>query len=318
MQVITDLASCPHPEKGCAVSIGVYDGVHLGHRLLIEKLKQEAKRLSIPSAVVTFDPHPATVVRPESAPKLLSPLSRKLELLSETGIDYVVVIKFDKNRAKETAEEFISQVILGCLHSKVVVIGQDFRFGYKRAGDVDLLKKVGETSGFEVVPFGLVQDLQDGQPISSTRIRDLIKKGDVDSATKLLKRPPEVIGEIVHGDARGAKLGFPTANFRISKEVLVPRIGIYAGFFKGEDAIERPAAISVGIRPTFYENKANTQDEELVPLVEAYVLDFNGNLYGQKAKLTFNKRLRDERQFDSSQDLVTQMEADIEYVRSIL
>ena len=311
MEVIRDGQPCPTPPGGCIVTIGAYDGVHLGHRALIEDVKRLAAERGSATAVVTFDRHPATVVRPESAPKLLTDLDQKLELLAGTGLDYAVVIHFDEERSRESAEDFVDEVLVACLHARGVVVGSDFHFGHGRRGNVALLAEMGGPLGFDVFGIALVADEGGDLPVSSTRIRGLLLDGDVAGAAQLLGRPHEVRGVVARGDARGRELGFPTANVAVPADVLLPADGIYAGWYQRPDGTVHPAAISLGRRPTFYEHADSS-------LLEAYLLDFDGDLYGEEARVRFVRRLRGEVKFDSVDALVEQMGRDVDQARTIL
>ena len=311
VEVITDLAACPRPAGGCVVTIGVYDGVHLGHRALIARVRAMAAELGAATAVVTFDRHPAVVVRPESAPKLLTDLPQRLELLASTGVDYTLVITFDEARSQESAEDFVREVLAGCLGARAVVVGHDFHFGRGRGGNVPLLQKMGAELGFDVLGISLVADDDSGVVVSSTRIRELLAAGDVQEAAALLGRHHEVPGVVQHGDARGRELGFPTANVAVPGDILLPADGIYAGWYERPDGSVHPAAISLGRRPTFYEEAA-------LSLLEAYLLDFDGDLYDEPARVRFAVRLRDEAKFDSIDALVAQMTRDVEAARTLL
>ncbi|MHB1929206.1 MAG: bifunctional riboflavin kinase/FAD synthetase [Acidimicrobiales bacterium] len=290
---------------GSAVTIGAYDGVHLGHRALIATTRDEAGRLGCASAVVTFDRHPASVVRPASAPRILTDLEQKLELLAATGVEVAVVVHFDEERAAEDPEHFVREVLVGLLRARAVVVGEDFHFGRHRGGNVAMLRGLGDELGFEVGGFGLLAE--GGEPVSSTRIRALIAAGDVEGAAELLGRPHQVRGVVEHGDARGRDLGFPTANVSVPATIAVPADGVYAGWFAGEGEGRRGACVSVGRRPTFY-----SEDRSLV---EAYVLDFAGDLYGSPARVDFVARQRGQERFDSVDALVAHMSADVEETR---
>lgn len=301
------LASGVRPEKGCVVTIGAFDGVHRGHQALIDEVRKRADALDAASAVVTFDRHPASVVRPQSAPKLLTDLDQKLELLAATGIDYTLVVPFDAERAAEPAEGFVDDILISRLNARVVVVGYDFHFGKGRTGNVDFLRMIGREHGFDVVAFDAVRS-GEHDIVSSTAIRKALMDGDVGMAHSLLGRPHEVRGLVVMGDGRGRELGFPTANIHVSSEILVPGDGVYGGEYVLPDGTAKRAAISVGTRPMFYEDGIN--------LVEAFVLDFDGDLYGQHAQVRFVHRVRGQEKFVSVDALIVQMAKDVEAVRA--
>jgi riboflavin kinase/FMN adenylyltransferase len=313
MEIVTDPSASVPPAGGSAVTIGAYDGVHLGHRALLGELRSRASAGGLTTVVVTFDRHPATVVRPESAPRLLCDLDQKLELLEAAGVERTVVIPFDRERANETAEEFVSEILIEALDAKLVVVGEDFHFGHGRKGNVAFLAEMGTTSGFSVEGVELQADGIDrgpaSEPISSTRIRALVAEGNVEEAAALLGRPHQVRGPVVHGDHRGGtELGFPTANVEVPAEICLPAVGIYAGWYERPSGARWATAISVGRRPTFYGS-----DGEL--LVEAFLLDFDDDLYGEEARVSFVARLRDELAFDSVDELVAQMNLDVARTR---
>jgi riboflavin kinase/FMN adenylyltransferase len=311
MEIVTELAACPRPERGCVVTIGAYDGVHHGHRALIRRVQHMAAELECATAVVTFDRHPAVVVRPESAPKLLTDLEQKLALLKDLGVDYTLVIRFDKERSQESAEDFVVTVLVGCLNARAVVVGHDFKFGHDRRGNVELLQRMGSEYDFDVLGINLEHDPDEDETVSSTRIRKLLEAGDIDAAARLLGRPHEVRGTVAQGDQRGRELGFPTANVAVPAEILLPADGIYAGWYERPDGSVHPAAISLGRRPTFYESAEAS-------LLEAYLLDFAGDLYGEPARVRFVARLRGEEKFDSVDALVAQIKQDIADARETL
>ncbi len=293
------------------MTIGAYDGVHLGHRALLRDLSERAAAEGLSTVVVTFDRHPAAVVRPDSAPKQLTSLEQKLELLAECGIDRTLVVPFDEARADESAEEFVQEVLVDQLGARLVVVGEDFHFGHGRKGNVELLRHLGAEHGFEVVGVGLTGDGADA--VSSTRIRALIGAGDVAAAALLLGRPHEVRGPVVRGDGRGGpELGFPTANLAVDDDIALPADGIYAGYFTRADGSTHPSAISVGRRPTFYEPGSAPV------LVEAYLLDFDGDLYGEAARVSFLEHLRAEQRFETVEALIAQMKADVEATERVL
>ena len=311
MDVVTDPADARAivRDRGSVVTIGAYDGVHLGHRAVIAEVRHLTDTRGALSAMVTFDRHPATVVRPESAPCRLTSLEQRLELLESTGLDLVVVIAFDEDRSHETAEDFVNEVLLDGLRARAIVVGHDFHFGAKRAGNVEMLQRLGAVHGFDVLGMRLIATGADA--VSSTRIRTLLRDGEVGRAAGLLGRPHEVRGTVMHGDARGRELGFPTANVAVPDGVCMPSDGIYAALYTTTDGVARPAAVSLGRRPTFYvDAKAS--------LLEAYLLDFSGDLYDQPAAVSFVERLRGEQRFDHVEDLIKQMHADVAATRAAL
>lgn len=327
VEIIRGEGPCPVPEVGAAVTIGAYDGVHLGHRAVVAEVRRRADERGVRSAVVTFDRHPAMVVRPESAPRLLTDLDQKLELLASTGVDVALVVTFDEARAVESAEDFVAEVIVGCLAAEVVVVGEDFHFGHRRRGNVEMLRALGADAGFTVEGLGLrsasdvgaqrsAADRPEGshapeEKVSSTAIRAALVAGDLDRANALLGRPHEVRGLVSHGDERGRDLGFPTANVAVPGEILLPSDGIYAGWFVRPDGTTLPTAISLGRRPTFYE-------QAHASLLEAHVLDFDGDLYGEHVAVRFVARLRGEERYDTVDALVAQIQADCDQARQIL
>jgi riboflavin kinase/FMN adenylyltransferase len=316
VEILREPVVCPAPDTGTVVTICAYDGVHRGHTTVIGKVRRLAEERGMATAVVTFDRHPASVVRPESAPLLLTDLDQKLELLAATGVDYTRVVHFDEARSKEPAEDFVREDLVACLNARVVVVGEDFHFGHGRAGNVELLRRMGAELGFEVDPLELVGP--DGHPsidtatrVSSTRIRTLLRAGELAVANSLLGRPHEVRGTVGDGDKRARELGFPTANLSVPDEVCLPRDGIYAAWYERPDGSVLPAAVSLGRRPTFY-------DDQPFSLLEAHVLDFSGDLYGEVARVRFVARLRDELRFESVDDLIAQMHLDCDQARRVL
>lgn len=310
MEVVVGPANSVPPASGAAVTIGAYDGVHRGHRQLIAELQRLADAKGLQTAVVTFDRHPATVVRPESAPLLLTDLDQKLELLAGTGVDRTLIVPFDRQRADESAEDFVVEVLVRALAARLVVVGENFHFGHGRKGNVAMLRELGAVHGFEVVGWRLVADA-DGAPVSSTRIRGLLADGDVAGAADLLGRPHQVRGTVVHGDGRGGpELGMPTANVSLAPATALPTAGIYAGWHERPDGSRHPAALSFGHRPQFYD------DGRL--LLESHLLDFAGDLYGEEARVSFVARLRAEQRFESVAALAAQMQRDAEAARRAL
>jgi riboflavin kinase/FMN adenylyltransferase len=313
MEVLSP-SDCTPPESGSAVTIGAYDGVHLGHRFVIARLQRQAAGLGLATVVVTFDRHPAMVVRPESAPRLLTDLPQKLELLADCGVDRTLVIPFDESRSNESAEDFVHTVLVGALGARLVVVGEDFHFGHGRKGNVALLRDQGVAQGFVTAGVELAE-LGDGGPVSSTRIRELLAGGDVAAAAALLGRPHQVRGEVVVGERRGGSLlGFPTANVAVPAEIALPADGVYAGRYERPDGTHFDAAISIGFPPTFPTPGGGTP----ATLVEAYLLDFDGDLYGEPARVSFVARLGPQQRFEAVEDLVAQMHKDVAEARRLL
>ena len=313
MDVIYDNQQSDRFDQGAAITIGAFDGVHRGHRQVIKTLKALAAERGLRTVVVTFDRHPASIVRPESAPLLLTDLDQKLELLAECGVDATFVVRFDEQRALQTAAEFVAEDLVGLLNAKLITVGSDFHFGTKRAGNVALLVEMGVQLGFETLAHELV-DLN-GQPstesVSSTRIRGALRGGDLESANAMLGRPHEVRGIVGHGDGRARDLGFRTANLAIPETICLPADGIYAGWCRTPDGVNRACAISLGRRPTFYEF-ADTS------LLEAHLIDFDADLYGEELAVQFVSHLRDELKFDSIDALIAQMGKDVDQCRTLL
>lgn len=303
---------------GSVVTIGAYDGVHLGHRMIISEVRRRAESRGDASVVVTFDRHPAQVIRPESAPRLLTTLDQKLELLASTGIDRVVVIRFDLERSQESAADFVRGLLVACLDTDEVVVGEDFHFGHKRQGDVRLLTEMGAELGFTVMPHGLVgpggEEVDRGSQVSSTAIRRAVAEGRIADANAMLGRRHEIRGPVVPGDRRGRTLGFPTANVAVANDMLMPADGIYAGWLQvrgSGDGGRLPSAIYVGKRPTFYQDEAMT-------LLEVHVLDFDGDLYGLDVSVEFVELVRPDRRFDSVDELTEQLQRDCDQIRDHL
>jgi riboflavin kinase/FMN adenylyltransferase len=312
MRVVNQITGPVWPGERAVVTIGAYDGVHLGHRAIIEHVRRLAAERQARSAVVTFDRHPATVVRPESAPRLLTDPEQRLELLSATGIDATVVVHFDESQAQEGPEDFVARVLVGGLATTAVVVGDDFHFGHHRRGNVELLRELGVRFDFDVVPLDLVPRSDDvDEPVTSTAIRRALAGGDVDVASGLLGRPFEARGLVVRGDQRGRLLGFPTANVEVPNQICLPADGVYAGWYVRPTGERYQCAINLGRRPTFYEHADHS-------LLEAHLLDFDGDLYGERAHVQFAQFLRSERKFEGIDALIAQLKHDIDHARLVL
>jgi riboflavin kinase / FMN adenylyltransferase len=298
-RIVTGLGAIePAPS---VVSIGFFDGVHVGHQAIIRRAVDVAARRSLRSVIVTFDRHPMEVIRPGSQPSLLMGPARRAATLARQGVDLVVVVPFDDALRHETPAEFVDTVLAGPLSAAHVVVGENFRFGHKAAGDVAALTDLGRDRGFTAEGVPLLA--RDGVVVSSTEIRGAIEAGGVERAAGMLGRPHIVDGVVVRGERRGAELGFPTANLEVDPRVALPAAGIYAGAFHLPDGTVQPAATSVGWNPTFGGSKLR---------VEAHLLAWDGDLYGVHGALDFRHRLRDEERFDGPDALVAQMRADVE------
>jgi riboflavin kinase/FMN adenylyltransferase len=312
MVVIPDGSMLPEAVPGTVSSIGVYDGVHLGHRALLSQVRTLAEEQGLASAVVTFDRHPALITRPENAPNLLTTVDQKLELLEEVGIDYVYLIEFHDERSQTSALDFFDEVFAAGVRAKAIVVGEDFHFGRNREGNVELLHTEGEKLGINVMGVDLVRVSADAlEPISSTAIRRKLAGGDVTAANAMLGRRFELRGTVVVGDQRGRTIGFPTANIPVSKQMAWPADAVYAGWYIRSDGSRHMAAINIGRRPTFYEHAEQS-------LLEAHLLDFDGDLYGEMARVEFEKFLRSEQRFDGIDALAAQLKLDIQATRDLL
>ncbi len=287
-------------DASSAVTIGVYDGVHRGHQAVLRDLESRADEVGARRRVVlTFDPHPLAVVAPERAPKLLTTLDRRIEILESLGVDVVGVLPFRQIRQMHP-DEFIQRVLVDALHARLVVVGTNFRFGLDREGDVATLRRVGATLGFDVDAVELLRG--DGATLSSSAIRAMLARGDVRHAAEALGRPHEVAGRVVAGDRRGRQIGFPTANLAVPTELMIPADGVYAVWAEVSGGRHR-AVVNIGTRPTF-----DGGDR----VVEAHLLDFDQDLYGLDMRLEFVDRLRDERRFAGIDELVGQIRHDIQ------
>jgi riboflavin kinase/FMN adenylyltransferase len=302
MIVVRDDETSKLSTRESVMAIGVFDGLHLGHQAVIDMLLHlDGDRASDAVAtVVTFDPHPAQVLAPEHAPRLLGTLEQRLEGFEALGIEQVRVVTFDRHLASESASDFIARVLVGELRACQIVVGEDFRFGHDRAGDVALLSAEGQRLG-----FGVDEAPSFGEPRwSSSAVRETLARGDVEAATSMLGRPFVLRGRVEHGDARGGELGFATANIATEPLQLVPLDGIYAGAARTPDRQWRRAAISIGTRPQFYENGAL--------LVEVHLPGYEGDLYGASLDVAFLSRLRGEEVFSDVDALVAQIGRDVQ------
>jgi riboflavin kinase / FMN adenylyltransferase len=289
---VTDLSDVePRPRR---VAVGTFDGVHLGHREVIRGA----------DTVLTFEPHPAAIVSPAGAPRLLTPLQRKAELIAELGVQELVVVPFDREFASRSEESFIDDVLVSTLRAGHVSVGENFRFGHKAKGDTQRLLS-DDRFQTRIVPLLEV----DGEVVSSSHIRGLVLGGAVEYADKLLGAPFTFSGEVTEGDKRGRTLGFPTANLLPRDGYVVPGHGVYACRARTADGVVHVAATNVGVRPMFVTGRGE--------LIEAFLVDFDGDLYGTELRVEFLKRLRGEKRFESVEALIEQMGHDVEQARAI-
>ncbi|MAM66749.1 MAG: bifunctional riboflavin kinase/FMN adenylyltransferase [Chloroflexi bacterium] len=293
-------------------TLGTFDGVHVGHQAVLGRTVMEARRRAVPSAVVTFAGHPAEVLRPESAPLLLTDLDQRLDLIAACGLDTAYLVDFDEEIAGWSAEKFMEDVLVGQLGAVALVVGPDAHFGNRREGNLEFLRAAGPGLGLEVV---LVDEAREMpltlESISSTAIRRALRGGDVAQAARMLGRLYAVSGEVIMGDQRGRTIGFPTANISLSKDRAWPSDGVYAGWFERADGSSHPCAVNIGRRPTFHLHAECS-------LLEAHLIDFDADLYGESCTVSFVDFLRSERRFDGVESLVAQLKDDIAETRRVL
>ena len=293
-------------------TLGTFDGVHVGHQAVLGRTVMEARRRAVSSAVVTFAGHPAEVLRPESAPLLLTDLDQRLDLIAACGLDTAYLVDFDEEIAGWSAEKFMEDVLVGQLGAVALVVGPDAHFGNRREGNLEFLRAAGPGLGLEVV---LVDEAREMpltlESISSTAIRRALRGGDVAQAARMLGRLYAVSGEVIMGDQRGRTIGFPTANISLSKDRAWPSDGVYAGWFERADGSSHPCAVNIGRRPTFHLHAECS-------LLEAHLIDFDADLYGELCTVSFVDFLRSERRFDGVESLVAQLKDDIAETRRVL
>ncbi len=294
-------------ERGTVLTVGVFDGVHRGHQALIGHVVNVAQVEGLASAVVTFDPHPAETLNPERAPLRLETLERRLERFAALGVDQVLVVPFDDAASKEEAVSFVDRVLVEQMRARRVVVGDDFRFGHDREGDAVALERWGVSRGFATEAVGPVGGRR---RISSSRAREAIAAGDLVTAESVLGHRVSVTGTVVRGDGRGGKdLGFPTANLAVPDRDARLGAGIYAAAARRKSGAYVPSAVSIGRRPQFYDDAPE--------LIEAHLIEFHGDLYGETIELVFFEKLRDEMAFSSVEELIAQIERDVEHSAAI-
>lgn len=305
MKIIRSLDELSRPLGKTVATLGNFDGVHLGHRAIFRSLVKRARYEGAVSVVCTFDPHPLKIIAPDHAPRLINTRAEKERLIAASQIDLLLQIPFDSHLASMSPAVFVDKILLDKLGVQHLIVGYDYAFGKGRAGGVGFLRTQGKEKGFGVDIFGPVQF--DGSVLSSTRVRQSVLRGDVAGAKNLLGRHFNLEGRIVHGDQRGKSMGFATANIATDKELL-PLNGVYAGRVRF-NSIECNAVINIGCKPTFGENALT---------IEVHVLDFEGNLYGENMRVYFVERLRDEKKFSATAELISAITADIVRARTLL
>lgn len=284
--------------RGTVLTLGVFDGLHLGHQMIMRTVVERAEATDSVATVITFDPHPRAVLHPESAPPLLQTLDQRLAAFEVLGIEQAIIIRFNKEFAAQEAEDFIRETIGERLHAREVYLGKGFEFGRNRGGNIEVLKKLSEELGFYAAEVPEVR--LNGQRISSSKIRELLKEGKVNRARRMLGRPYGVEGQIEHGSQRGHEIGFPTANLKPRNRV-IPKFGVYVTATLINGAWRR-SITNIGVRPTF----ENTTE----PSIETYVFDYEGDLYGDVLRIRFLHRIRDEKKFSGIEELKTQIQKD--------
>lgn len=309
MQTYFGLNALPTDLGPSVVTIGKFNGVHIGHQAMIRKARELGQSAGIPSVVVTFDRHPAALFAPENVPADITGLERRIDLCGEVGADALLVLTFDDALAALSPEEFVKQVLVSRLHAREVVVGEDFRFGHAAAGSVDTLTALGRIHGFGV---SVVHDVTpDGvRRVSSSWVRQLLEAGDVSTAETLLGRRHAMRGQVVHGDARGRLLGYPTANLSEEATGLMPADGTYAGWLIDQDGTRYPVAISIGTNPTFEGVRKRR--------LEAHVIGASLDLYDHWVVIEFVKHMRGMYKFDNVDDLIAQMDDDVVQIRAVL
>ena len=304
MELVRGLHNLRPRHRGCVATIGNFDGVHAGHRAILKRLKTHGERLGMPVCVVIFEPQPREFFAPQSAPPRLTRLRDKLALLEEQGVDRVLCLAFNRRLRELAADEFIQQVLIDGLGVKHLEVGDDFRFGCDRAGDFNLLKQWGQRKGFTVESADTIAD--NGERVSSTRVRQVLAEADFDMAERLLGRPFSITGRVLHGQKLGRTLGAPTANVQL-KRISAPLNGVYRVSVE-LDGVRQLGVANIGARPTVGGDGR--------PHLEVHLLDFSGDLYGRRITVVFHEKLRDEQRFDSLQALQDAIKADFDTARA--
>ena len=293
------------------MAVGVFDGVHIGHQQILGRVVELARAGGLAATVVTFDTHPALTLRPENAPRLLTDLRQKIDIFASLGLERAVVLGFGESLAATSADDFIRRVLVDGLNAKVVVAGSDFHFGSDREGSTGTLRIAGARQGFEVEAVNLYHFPGAPEPVSSTAIRRALAGSRVADVAQMLGRPYAVRGIVIEGDRRGVTIGFPTANIPVATDRAWPADGVYAGLFRDVDGTRHGCAINIGRRPTFFEHAEHS-------ILEAHVLDFDGDLYGHEVQVEFLRFLRSERRFSGIDALAAQLKKDVENARRVI
>jgi len=305
MNIIYDLNDLKEPLKNPVLTIGNFDGVHKGHLIIFDKVKDRAKAIGGQSAVMTFEPHPIRVVKPGNGPPLITPTKQKLDLISDAGIDVIFCIPFTRQFASISAEDFVRDILVQRLGIKEIVVGYDYTFGFKRQGNISLLQEMGEKLGFKVHVVDPIR--LDNALVSSTSIRELVQEGNLSEAKKLLGRDYQICGTVVKGKNRGGRLlGFPTANLKLIDE-LIPKGGVYAvrAIINGKTYY---GVTNIGYNPTFGEEALS---------IETHLIDFSGDILGETIRVNFIKRLRDEKTYGSVEELAHQIAVDVQEAKEL-
>ncbi|MCW8908060.1 MAG: bifunctional riboflavin kinase/FAD synthetase [Sedimenticola sp.] len=305
MQVIRGLHNLRPEHRGCVATIGNFDGVHLGHQAVFRHLREQAERFGLPATVVTFEPQPMEFFAPEAAPARLTRMREKLQALKDAGIDRVVLLEFGHKMAAMSAADFVRELLIDGLDVRYLFVGDDFRFGHGREGDIELLRETGRAHNFEVANMNTFMDGE--SRVSSTRIREALAAGDLELARRNLGRPYRICGRVAHGDARGRSIGFPTANIDLHRKVS-PVHGVFAVIVYGLEDEPLAGVANIGNRPTVVGDSRY--------LLEVHLFDFSRQIYGEHVEVEFCRRLRDEKRFDSFEDLSRQIVRDTEAARA--
>ena len=307
MKIVKGIRSIKKQRISSVVTIGVFDGVHKAHQLILKKLVNQAKKRNLQSIVITFDPHPLDILKPKDYPTTLTSLNLKVRLLKDLGVNKVIIIKFSKSFAALSADEFVKEYLIKRLKMKELIIGTSFSFGRNKEGNISLLKKLAKENKFKILEIDKIKD-EHNRRISSTHIRGLIHNAELEKAANLLGRYPTFIGKVHKGKGRGDITGFHTANVKTEDKASIPKNGVYAGYVE-VDKIIKKAVICIGSSPTF---KDKTKQ------IEAHIIGFNKELYGKQISVAMAKRIREIKWFKSPKDLSKQIEKDIEKAKKVL